>query len=126
MPRALPRKAWFALLLLLVVLMILSLFAFLRDAEARKVLTAELPANIKKTDVRRTSDPETGQERSVDVIVTFEYEFDGQKQEGETRLSRTESLVFIPWGKAKICYDPADRKSIEKPQLFPPTHQCGE
>lgn len=120
----LPRKIWVILFLLIVMLLLGSYFAFRKETERRKGLIREVPANVTKTDVRRSADPETGQERSVDVIVSYEYEVDGRNYEKTTRMSRTESLSFIPWSTAKVCYDPENPKTIEEPQLFPNSHEC--
>lgn len=122
----LPRKTWGVLFLLTVILLLGSYLAFRKETERRKGLIREVPANITKTDVRRSANPDTGQEQSVDVIVSYEYEVNGQIYERTTRMSKTESLSFIPWGKAKVCYDPDNPKTIEDPQLFPNSHECGK
>ena len=114
------------LFLVIVILLLGSYFAFRKETERRKGLIREVPANITKTDVRRSANPDTGQEQSVDVIVSYEYEVNGRKYEQTTRMSKTESLSFIPWGTAKVCYDPENAKTIEEPQLFPNGHECGK
>ena len=103
-----------------------SYFALVRDNHHRTGLTKEVPAEVIKTEVRRTADPETGQERSVDTIVTFVYEIDERKYERVVRKSKIESLAYVPWGKAKVCYDPTNQKTFEEGELFPLSYECGK
>ncbi len=122
-----PQKPiYFLSILLLVGAIVGSYFAFIRDNYRRTSLKNEAQAEVINTEVRRTADPETGQERSVDTIVTFVYEIDGKKYERTVRKSKIESLAFVPWGKAKVCYDPANPKTIEEGELFPISYECGK
>ena len=121
-----PKAVYFIPVLILVSAIAGSYFALIRDNHRRTGLTKDVPAEVIKTEVRRTADPETGQERSVDTIVTFVYEIDGRKYERVVRKSKTESLAFVPWGKAKVCYDPANSKTIEEGELFPVSYECGK
>lgn len=121
-----PKPVYFVSILLLIGAIAGSYFAFVRDNNRRAGLRNFVTAEVTNTEVRRTADPETGQERSVDTIVTFEYEIEGKKFERVVRKSRTESLAFAPWGKAKVCYDPANPKTIEEGELFPASYECGK
>ncbi len=121
-----PKPVYFVSILLLIGAIAGSYFAFVRDNNRRAGLRNFVTAEVTNTEVRRTADPETGQERSVDTIVTFEYEIEGKKFERVVRKSRTESLAFVPWGKAKVCYDPANPKTIEEGELFPASYECGK
>ena len=98
-----PKAVYFIPVLILVSAIAGSYFALIRDNHRRTGLTKDVPAEVIKTEVRRTADSETGQERSVDTIVTFVYEIDGRRYERVVRKSKTESLAFVPWGKAKVC-----------------------
>lgn len=40
-------------------------------------------------------------------------------------MSKTAAIPFIPWGKAKICYDSTNLKTIEQAELFPENYTCG-
>lgn len=120
-----PKKLYAIMLSILGLAMIGYYFAFLREEKRNSKLSAEVPAVVTATTNRRTSDPETGQERSVDVLVNFKYEIDGVKYEKTTRKSKIESLAFIPWERAKVCYDPNDLTTIENAELFPSNHKCG-
>lgn len=120
------KRVYFIPLLILVSAIAGSYFALIRDNHRRTGITKDVPAEVIKTEVRRIADPETGQERSVDTIVTFLYDIDGRKYERVVRKSKTESLAFVPWGKAKVCYDPANRNTIEEGELFPVTYECGK
>lgn len=120
------KRVYFIPLLILVSSIAGSYFALIRDNHRRTGITKDVPAEVIKTEVRRIADPETGQERSVDTIVTFLYDIDGRKYERVVRKSKTESLAFVPWGKAKVCYDPANRNTIEEGELFPVTYECGK
>jgi hypothetical protein len=97
-------------------------FAYRRENDGRKSLTSETPARITQTEVRRNTGLEDGKEYSVDTIVTYEYELDGKAYQRTIRKSRLEALPFLPWGNAKVCYDP-DNPDIA--ELFPVTHKCG-
>lgn len=122
----LPRKTRIILFLIIPILLLGSYFAFRKEMEERKGLIHEAAVNITRTDVRRSVGPDTGQDYSVDVIVSYEYEINGHKYEKTTRMSKTESLSFIPWSTAKVCYDPKNPKTIEEPRLFPTSHECGK
>ena len=119
-----PKPIYFLPFVILITAIAGSYFAFLRDDHRRSSLTKGVPANVIKTEVRRTNDPETAKETTVDTIVTFAYEIDGRKYERTVRKSKTESLGFIPWGKAKVCYDPANIKTVEEGELFPDSYDC--
>ena len=120
-----PKAVYFLSTLIFCGAIVGSYFAFIWDNIRRTSLKNYAPAQVINTEVRRTADPETGQERSVDTIVTFVYEIDGRKYERLVRKSKTESLEFLPWGKAKVCYDPASPKTIEEGELFPVSYECG-
>jgi hypothetical protein len=102
-----------------------SYFSFLRDDQRRIGLTSEVEANVTNTEVRRRVDPESGKEVSVDIIVNFDYEIDGRKYQRTVRKSKTKAVPFTPWGKAKVCYDPSNLKTIEEAELFPVSFRCG-
>ena len=85
-----------------------------------------MPASVISTEVRRSVDPESGKEGSADIIVSFEYEIEGRKYERTVRMSKTEAIPFIPWGKAQVCYDPTNPKTIEESELFPERFVCGD
>ncbi|MGB7210536.1 MAG: hypothetical protein WBD27_17915 [Pyrinomonadaceae bacterium] len=40
-------------------------------------------------------------------------------------MSKTKAVPFIPWGKAKVCYDLTNLKTIEEAELFPVSFRCG-
>lgn len=121
----LPRILYLLVLAFLVAGVIGAYFAFLRDIRRQKTLTAEAPAKITKTDVRHSIDPETGMQRIEDTIVSFEYEVDGRKYARIIRMGKVAASSFIPWGEAKVCYDPSDTKTIENAELFPKQFECG-
>lgn len=120
-----PKLVYFISILILGSAIAGSYFALMRDNHRRTSLKNDAPAEVIKTEVRRTADSETGQEGSVDTIVTFVYEIEGRKYERVVRKSKIESLAFVPWGKAKVCYDPANPKTIEEGELFPVSYECG-
>ncbi|MGH9948776.1 MAG: hypothetical protein ACRD6X_16505 [Pyrinomonadaceae bacterium] len=72
----LPRKIYVFIGAVIVAAIVGSYFALMRDVDRHKALRMEAEARILKTEVRRTNDPETAKELSVDTIVTFEYEID--------------------------------------------------
>lgn len=115
-------RFYLVLLSFVFVLIVAAYFAFRRDVDGRKSLTTETPARITKTDVRRGTGLEDSKEYSVDTIVKYEYKIDGRTYQQTIRKSRMEALPFLPWGNAKVCYDPSDPDSAE---LFPLTHKCG-
>ncbi len=120
-----PRRIFIIPFVILTLAAIGSYFAFRLDGQRRRTLTTETLANVTKTEVRRAADPVDGKEESVDIVVTFEYEINGQRYERTVRKSKVESRSFVPWGKAKVCYDPADQLSIEKAELYSTDHVCG-
>ena len=120
-----PKAVYYFAIFVLVGAIAGSYFALMRDNRRRTNLKDEASAEIVKTEVRRTADPETGKEGSVDTIVTFVYKIDGRKYERIVRKSKTESLAFVPWGKAKVCYDSANPKTLEEAELFPVSYECG-
>lgn len=59
------------LILVLIILAALgAYFSFLRDSQRRKGLTSEVLANVTNTEVRRSTDPESGKESSADINVS--------------------------------------------------------
>lgn len=115
-------RVYLVLLSFVLVLIVAAYFAYRRENDGRKSLTIETPARITKTDVRRGTGLEDAKEYSVDTIVTYDYEIDGKTYQRTIRKNRMEALPFLPWGNAKVCYDPGDPDSAE---LFPLTHKCG-
>ena len=121
-----PKAIYFLPFVIIITAIAGSYFAFIRDDHRRSSLTKGVPANVIKTEVRRTNDPETAKEQTVDTIVTFAYEIDGRKYERTVRKSKTESLAFVPWGISKVCYDPANPETIQEAELFPVSYECGK
>lgn len=124
-PRLLPAKLYIIVLSFLAVCLGGSYFSLIKENRHRARFSCEAQATITRTDVRRDVDPETGKEFSKDVLVTFEYEIDRNKYTRTERKSKVESLGFVPWGNAKVCYDPNDRKTHEKALLTPANQKCG-
>ena len=120
-----PRKIYIVPFVVLLLAAIGSYFAFRQDDQRRRTLTTEAVANVTKTEVRRAADPIDGKEGSIDIVVTFEYEINGQKYERTVRKSKAEALPFVPWGKAKVCYDPENINTITEGELFPTSFICG-
>lgn len=113
------------MLAILAICVIGSIFAFINENRGRSKLSSEASARITRTDVRRDVDPETGKEFSKDVLVTFDYEIHGIRYTRTVRKGKVESLAFIPWGKAKVCYDHDDPTSHGKAFLIPNDGKCG-
>ena len=103
-----------------------SYFAFIRDSVENAKLTTETEAAIENVDVRRAVNPIFGNEVTVDVSVTYKYTIDAREYRQTTRLSESEAGAFVPWGVAKVCFDPNDQRSIAEGKLFPRTHTCGD
>jgi hypothetical protein len=120
-----PTKLYAIPLIVLLLALFGSYFAFLHESETRKRLSTEASAYVTNTNVRRTNDPEDGREKTLDVLATYEYEINGTRYEKSVRLSKFESSRFVPWGNATVCYDPADQNSIQNAELFPKDHVCG-
>lgn len=112
-------------LLTIAVALVAGYLAFRNESAKNRLLDAEAPATVDNVDVRRATDPVFGFEHTVDVTVRYSYEIDGEKYERTTRLSKAEAKAFVPWGRGKVCYSQADRRSIEEGKLFPPGHRCG-
>lgn len=121
----LPRKLYFIALVVLFAAAVGAYFAFLRDLRRQQNLSAEADAKITKTDIRHSVDPETGMQRIEDTIISYEYEIDGRKYARTIRMGKVAASSFIPWGEAKVCYNPSDSKTIENAQLFPKQSECG-
>lgn len=121
----LPRKIFVIILAVILFAVLGAYFSLLQDSQRRKRLTSEVLANVTNTEVRRSADSESGKEISVDTSVTFEYEIDGQKYLRKVRMSKNAAIPFIPWGKAKVCYDPTNLKTVEEAELFPESFTCG-
>lgn len=121
----LPLKIYAFLFGVIAVVALGAYISFLRDDQLKKGLTSAVPARVTNTEVRRLTDPETGMDRAVDVIVSFEFVLNGQKYQQVVRMNKTAAIPFIPWGDAKVCYDPGDPKTIEKARLFPASFVCG-
>ncbi len=120
-----PTKFYVVPIIVLLIALVGSYFALLRDESKRKSLMSEATARVTNTDVRRVTDPESGKEFSVDVLVTYEYEINGVRFEKNVRKSKVESSRFVPWGNAKVCYDPSNQETIQNAELFPLDHVCG-
>jgi hypothetical protein len=119
------KRLYVALVLLIGIAIVGSYLALRRDEQRRKNLESEATADIIGTEVRRLADPESGKEQSVDTLVTYSYSIDGKDFTKTVRIGKVAAARFIPWGKAKVCYDPKDIKTIEDAELFPTSHQCG-
>lgn len=120
-----PTKLYLLVLSFLAVCLVGSYFAFISENKSRARFTSEASATITKTDVRRDVDPETGKEFSKDVLVSFQYEIDGTTYNRTLRKSKLESLSFVPWSRAKVCYDPNDHTTHDAALLIPEHHACG-
>lgn len=121
----LPLKIYAFLFGVIAVVALGAYISFLRDDQLKKGLTSAVPARVTNTEVRRLTDPETGMDRAVDVIVSFEFVLNGQKYQQVVRMNKTAAIPFIPSGDANVCYDPGDPKTIEKARLFPASFVCG-
>jgi hypothetical protein len=100
-------------------------YSYREDLEKTHRLTEEAAATVEKVDVRRMVDPVMGDERTVDIGVTYSYVVEGRSFRRSVRMSKRSASEFVPWDKAKICYDPADDSTVENGRLFPRTHSCG-
>jgi hypothetical protein len=103
-----------------------AFYSYKRESERNTRLKDEAPANTEQVDVRRAVSPIFGNEFTVDVSVRYKYEINGMHYEQTVRLSPSQAQAFVPWGSAKICYDPSDSSSIENGELFPNSHKCGD
>ena len=121
-----PRNAYWLILVVILVLGVGYYSWLLRENDLSKRLTIGAPATVTRTEVIRYVDPIFGNETLANIDVTYQYVVDGQRYERTVRMSKFEASAFIPWGDAKVCYDPADRATIEKAALFPPTFSCGQ
>lgn len=121
-----PKAVYIIPFLILITAVVGSYFALIREDHRRSSLITGVPANVIKTEVRRTNDPETGKEQTVDTIVTFVYEIDGKEYKRTARKSNAEALSFVPWDKAKVCYDPGNPKTLQEAELFPSSYECGQ
>ena len=120
-------KGIYLLIFIVIALSILGYYSWhSRETRQLKRLTTEAPAAVTHTEVIRYVDPIFGNERSHDTDVSFEYEIAGMKYQRTVRMSKTEAQLFVPWGAAKVCYDPFDRKTIEQAAVFPSGYVCGK
>ena len=62
-----PTKFYVVPIIVLLIALVGSYFALLRDESKRKSLMSGATARVTNTDVRRVTDPESGKEFSVDV-----------------------------------------------------------
>ena len=100
-------------------------FEFLSNEQNRKQLTASVSARVEKTDIVRAVDPVFGSESTAYVVVDFSFTLDGKNYVRSARMNPAAARQFIPWNTAKVCYDPANPKTITEPQLFPEGYSCG-
>jgi len=97
---------------------------YFRDREKLSFLTHETPAKIEKVDVQRSVSPVFGNEATSGVVVTFTYQIDERSYDRRVWLAPADATQFTPWGSAKVCYDPDDKKTIEEARLFPASYIC--
>lgn len=111
----------------LIICGIIGLYVELQlQSEKRKNLVAEIPAKIENVEIIRAVDPIDGRETTAFIDVTFTYSADGQTYRRIKRMSRLEASQFVPWSEAKVCYDLGDPTTVDVPEFFPSTYQCGK
>ena len=121
-----PRNAYWLILVVILLLGVGYYSWLLRENDRSKRLTIDATATVTRTEVIRYVDPVFGNETSAYIDVTYQYVIDGRTYERTVRLGKSEAAAFIPWGAAKVCYDPADRATIEKAALFASSFNCGQ
>ena len=100
-------------------------YLFLCERRERERLTSEIAAKVTNVDVRRAVNPVFGNEFTVDVTVAYTYEIEGEKYEQSATLTPLEAQDFVPWGLAKVFYNPAEDDTVKRGRLFPESHVCG-
>jgi hypothetical protein len=100
-----------------------SYFAFLKDEERHKQLTAEVPATITNVYARRSENPTSGAENIVDISVSYKYVIEDKEYERKIVLGRAASGLYREGQPAKVCYEPQNHEAAE---LFTASHKCGE
>jgi hypothetical protein len=100
-------------------------FAFRSDLARNHSLTKESMATIENVDVQRAVNPASGAEQTVGILVQYRYSVNGLDYRRTTTMSSLAAERFIPWGTAKVCYDPENLNTVEAGKLFPPTYKCG-
>jgi hypothetical protein len=100
-------------------------FVTVRDQSKDRRLISEALATIENVDAIRAYQPVDGYEYNVAVDVLFSYSIDEKQYRRTVRMRKVEASLFVPWGKAKVCYDPSDERTVENARLFPISHKCG-
>jgi hypothetical protein len=70
--------------------------------------------------------PVSGKEQTVGILVRYSYSVNGMEHRRTVEMSSLSADRFVPWSRAKVCYDADDLNTIDAGKLFPACYKCGD
>jgi hypothetical protein len=107
----------------ILIVIIISIVVFLNERKKQKSLIYEAPAQIVEIYPRKEIDPTTGIETIRNILIKFQYSFEGATFEKQIIISQIEGNSFRVGQNAKVCINPNNSEEVK---LYPENYKCGQ